>query len=214
MATWGTKKEDSWKDIIGTMPSITGEQQAVGTPLSEYLSEAIAGVGNQPTFEEWAAQGNVPDMFGGALGSQAQGAYAQALSGAFPTDYYNQSIYNPAMAEFKQDIMPAIKESYVGTGAITGTEVGDRLAGEAQKLQANLNAVKGQLAYQATQTSTQASQAYVDQYQNQLGIAYQNYIKQNPDTSTILQAALSYLNIPMMAAYQKPVKDTGGGWKK
>ena len=213
MATWGTKK-NSWEDIIGTMPSITGEQQAVGTPLSEYLSEAISGVGNQPTFEEWSEQGNVPDMFGGALGSQAQGAYAQALSGQFPTDYYNQSIYKPAMAEWNDNMMPAIKESYVGTGAITGTEVGDRLAREGLKVQANLNANKAQLGYQAQQTATQASQAYVDQYQNQLGIAYQNYIKQNPDTSTILQAALSYLNIPMMAVYQKPVKDTGGGWKK
>lgn len=206
--------KNDWKDIIGTMPSITGEQGAVSTPLSNYLSEAIAGVGEQPTFEEWSEQGNIPSMFGGELGAQAQGAYAQALSGAFPTDYYTQSIANPALAEWNEQIMPSIKESYVGTGAITGTEVGDRLANEGQKLQANLNAVKAQLGYQATQTATQASQAYQQAWQNQLTIAYDNYIKQNPDTSTILSAALQYLNIPMMAAYQKPVEDTGGGWKQ
>jgi len=144
MATWG-KKKNEYEDIIGTMPSVTEEQQAVNAPLSNYLADALAGVGNQPTFEQWTEQGNVPDMFGGELGSQAQNAYSQALSGAFPMDYYQQSIYNPALAEWQNDIMPSIKESYVGTGAITGTEVGDRLANEGQKLQANLNAVKGQL---------------------------------------------------------------------
>ena len=212
MATWGTKK-DNWEDIIGTIPSVTEEQQAVNAPLSNYLADALAGVGNQQTFEEWSEAGNVPPMFGGELGSQAQSAYAQALSGAFPMDYYQQSIYNPALAEWQNDIMPSIKESYVGTGAIAGTEVGDRLAGEGQKLQANLNAVKGQLGYQAQQTATQASQAYVDQWQKQLTVAYDNYVKMNPDASTILQAALNYLNIPLMGVYQKPVTSGGSSWK-
>jgi len=212
MATWG-KKKNEYEDIIGTMPSVTEEQQAVNAPLSNYLADALAGVGNQPTFEQWTEQGNVPDMFGGELGSQAQNAYSQALSGAFPMDYYQQSIYNPALAEWQNDIMPSIKESYVGTGAITGTEVGDRLANEGQKLQANLNAVKGQLGYQAQQTATQASQAYIDQWQKQLTIAYDNYVKMNPDASTILQAALNYLNIPLMGVYQKPVTSGGSSWK-
>ena len=210
MATWG-KKKNEWEDIIGTMPSTTEEQNAVNTPLSEYLADALSGIGSQPTFEEWS-ETNVPDMFGGELGSQAQSAYAQALSGEFPTDYYEQSIYNPALAEWQNDIMPAIRESYVGTGAITGTEVGDRLANEGQRLQANLNSVKAQLGYQAQQTATQASQAYQQAWQNQLQIAYQNYVGQNPDASTILQAALNYLNIPLMAAYQKPKPNGGTSW--
>lgn len=200
---YSKSKKNDYSDIIGTMPSITEEQQAVNTPLSDYLAEALASVGNQPTFEEWSKT-NVPPMFGGELGGQAQSAYSQALSGAFPMDYYTQSIYNPALAEWNQDIMPAIKESYVGTGAITGTEVGNRLASEGQKLQANLNSVKAQLGYQAQQTATQASQAYQQAWQQQLTIAYDNYVKLNPDTSTILQAALSYLNIPLMGVYQKP----------
>jgi len=205
----GKTTNNGWEDIIGTFPSTTEEQSAVNTPLSEYLANALSGIGSQSTFEEWSKT-NVPDMFGGALGGEAKSAYSKALSGEFPTDYYQQSIYNPALAEWQNDIMPAIKESYVGTGAITGTEVGDRLAGEGQKLQANLNAVKGQLGYQAQQTATQASQAYVDQYQKQLTIAYDNYVKMNPDASTILQAALNYLNIPLMGVYQKPVTQTGG----
>jgi len=198
------KKKNNFEDIIGTFPSTTEEQNAVNTPLSEYLADALSGIGSQSTFEEWS-ETNVPDMFGGALGEEAKSAYSKALSGEFPTDYYQQSIYNPALAEWQNDIMPSIKESYVGTGAIAGTEVGDRLAGEGQKLQANLNAVKGQLGYQAQQTATQASQAYVDQWQKQLTVAYDNYVKMNPDASTILQAALNYLNIPLMGVYQKPV---------
>ena len=56
-----------------------------------------------------------------------------------------------------------------------------------------------------------AASNYQQQYQNVMSQAYDNYIKQNPGNSTVLQAALSYLNIPMMAAYQKPVEETGGG---
>ena len=204
------KKKNDWQDIIGTMPSITGEQEEVNTPLSNYLAEALAGIGNQPTFEDWSKT-NVPDMFGGALGGQAKSAYSEALSGAFPESYFQNAIYNPMKTQFTQDIMPAIKESYVGTGAITGTEVGDRLGREAGRMEENLMGVRATLGQQAKERSYGAATKYVEQYQNQLTIAYDNYVKQNPDASTILQAALNYLNIPMMGVYQKPEpKKTGG----
>ena len=203
-------KKNEWQDIIGTMPSLTGEQTAVSTPLSEYLANAIAGVGEQPTFEEWSTQaGNVPDMFGGELGSQAKGAYSEALSGAFPESYFNEAIYNPMKTQFTQDIMPAIKESYVGTGAITGTEVGDRLGREAGRMQESLMGTRATLAQQAKERSYTAASQYQTHYQNTLNLAYKNYVKQNPAASTILEAALSYLNIPMMAAYQKPTDENG-----
>ena len=198
------KKKNDWQDIIGTMPSITGEQEEVNTPLSNYLAEALAGIGNQPTFEDWSKT-NVPDMFGGALGGQAKSAYSEALSGAFPESYFQNAIYNPMKTQFTQDIMPAIKESYVGTGAITGTEVGDRLGREAGRMEENLMGVRATLGQQAKERSYGAATKYVEQYQNQLTVAYDNYVKQNPDASTILQAALSYLNIPLMGVYQKPV---------
>jgi len=208
MANWTSKK--TTQDIIGTMPSLTGEQADVSTPLSEYLANAIAGVGEQPTFEEWSTQaGNVPDMFGGELGSQAQSAYSEALSGAFPESYFNEAIYNPMKTQFTQDIMPAIKESYVGTGAITGTEVGDRLGREAGRMQESLMGTRATLAQQAKERSYTAASQYQTHYQNTLNLAYDNYVKQNPAASDILQAALSYLNIPMMAAYQKPTDENG-----
>jgi len=213
-ASLGKKKStipgDNWEGLIGTMPSITGEQAAVSTPLSEYLANAIAGVGDQPTFDEWSQQaGNVPDMFGGELGSQAKGAYSEALSGAFPESYFNEAIYNPMKTQFTQDIMPAIKESYVGTGAITGTEVGDRLGREAGRMQESLMGTRATLAQQAKERSYTAASQYQTHYQNTLNLAYDNYVKQNPAASDILQAALSYLNIPMMAAYQKPTDENG-----
>ena len=202
----GLKKpiNNDWQNIIGTMPSITGEQQAVNTPLSNYLAEALAGVGDQSTFAEWSRT-NVPDMFGGPLGGQAQSAYSEALSGVFPEDYYNKAIYAPMKTQFLEDIMPAIKESYVGTGAITGTEVGQRLGREAGRMEEGLMGTRATLAQQAKERSYGAATKYVEQYQNQLQVAYDNYIKMNPDTSTVLQAALNYLNIPLMGVYQKPI---------
>ena len=288
---YGKKKTNNdWQDIIGTMPSITGEQEAVNTPLSNYLAEALAGVGNQPTFAEWS-QTNVPDMFGGALGGQVQSAYSEALSGAVPNMFggelgseamagYKQAMsgvapnmfggelgreaqgayaealkgipvdYNPSGANFLQNVIPAIKESYVGTGAITGTEVGDRINRESSVMQESIANIRAglydqaknrqvtaamnyQTAYQSGQEQAKqrqlvASGNYQQAYQNavqyakdrQLSgatslaqynlevtkISYDNYVRQNPAASEILQAALSYLNIPLMGVYQKPVK--------
>ena len=241
------KKKNDWQDIIGTMPSITGEQEAVNTPLSNYLAEALAGIGNQPTFEDWSKT-NVPDMFGGALGGQAKSAYSEALTGAMPSMFggelggqamsaYAEALagkpvdYNPSGADFLQNVIPAIKESYVGTGAITGTEVGDRINREASVRMENIANIKADLFNQAKQRQAVAAQAYqtgwgnqanaikdrqalaAANYQtgwaNQLKVAYENYTAQNPSASVILEAALNYLNIPMMAAYQKPTDESG-----
>ena len=326
---------NDWKDIIGTMPSITKEQKKVNTPLSNYLAEALAGIGNQQTFADWS-QSNMPDMFGGALGGQMQSAYSEALSGAVPNMFggelggqamsaYEQAMsgvapdvfggelggqaqaayqgamsptganmfggelggqamsayaealagqpvdYNPSGANFLQNIMPAIKESYVGTGAITGTEVGDRINREASVMRESIANIRAGLYDQAKSRQAMAASNYQQAFQQQdeasknralsaagmyqsayqsgqeqakqrqlvasgnyqqayqsavqyakdrqlagatslaqyntevTKIAYDNYVQQNPSASTILTAALSYLNIPLMGVYQKPV---------
>ena len=159
---------EDWQDIIGTMPSITGEQAGVSTPLSEYLSGILSG---QPS-EGYESM---------------QGIYSQALE-----DYYQEAIYKPAKQEFEEYTIPSIKEGYVATGAITGTEVADRVARETGKFQQTMLGAKATLAYQ-------------------------DYMARNPGTAEILQAALAYLNIPMMAAYQKPEdtkkKKWATGWE-
>jgi len=197
------KKKSEWEEIIGTMPSVTEEQKAVSTPLSEYLANTLAGVGKQPTFTDWSRT-NVPEMFGGALGGQAQSAYSEALTGAFPEDYYNKAVYNPMKTQFLEDIIPAIKESYVGTGAIGGTEVGQRIGREAGRMEESLMGTRATLAQQAKERAYTAAANYQTAWQNQLQIAYQDYVKTNPAASEILQAALNYLNIPLMGVYQKP----------
>ena len=151
---------NDWQDIIGTMPSITGEQAGVSTPLSEYLSGILSG---QPS-EGYESM---------------QGIYSQALE-----DYYQEAIYKPAKQEFEEYTMPSVKEGYVATGAITGTEVADRVARETGKFQQTMLGAKATLAYQ-------------------------DYMARNPSTAELLQAALAYLNIPMMAAYQKPEANKG-----
>ena len=239
-----------WEEYIGTMPSITEEQQAVSTPMSEYLAEAMAGIGDQPSFEEWSTE-NIPDVFGGQLGEEAQGVYSEAMAGEMPSMFggelgaeaksaYTEALagqpvdYDPSGANFLQNIIPAIKESYVGTGAITGTEVGDRINREASVRMENIANIKAglynqakarqamaagnyQQAYQHMQQSVKsrkllAAGQYTQAYQQNLSLAYDNYIKQYPAATEILQAALAYLNIPMMAAYQKPEEEKTGKW--
>ena len=265
MAKW-TKKEP-WEEYIGTMPSITAEQAAVSTPMSQYLKEAISGIGAGPTFAgatlptfggqlagaakgvyAEAMRGVTPGVFGGALGTEAQAAYREAIRGEFPEEYYQKAIYKPAITEWTEDIMPAIKESYVATGAITGTEVGERLGKEGRRLGEYLAGTKAELAekakaralsaagmyqtaYQSVQEQTKQRQLiaagnYQQAYQSAVEaakarattaagsyqqmqleltkLAYDEYTRRNPAATEILQTALSYLNIPMMAAYQKP----------
>ena len=160
---------NDWQDIIGTMPSITGTQSNVDNPLSDYLNNILSGT---------------PSMASEAT----EAKYTDALN-----TYFNEGVYKPTMTQFQQETVPAIKEEYVASGAITGTEVADKIAKETVKLEQSLAAQKAALAYQ-------------------------NFINMNPAMSDILQAALSYLNIPMMAAYQKPTDEYGnpigssGGW--
>ena len=151
---------NDWQDIIGTMPSVTQEQGGVSTPLSEYLSGILSG---QPS------EGY----------KKMQGVYSQALE-----DYYQEAVYKPAKQEFEDYTIPSIKEGYVATGAITGTEVADRVARETGKFQQTMLGAKATLAYQ-------------------------DYMARNPGTAELLQAALSYLNIPMMGVYQKPTDEYG-----
>ena len=292
MAKWITgKKKEPWEEYIGTMPSITAEQAGVSTPMSEYLKEAISGIGAAPTFAgatlptfggelgeqakgvygeamrgvapgmfggalgteaktayREAMAGVTPPMFGGELGAEAQAAYGEAMRGEFPEEYYQEAIYKPAITEWREDIMPAIRESYVATGAIAGTEVGERLGKEGRRLGEYLGGVKAELgekakarafaaagmyqtAYQSVQEQTKQRQLiaagnYQQAYQSGVEaakaraltaagsyqqmqleltkLAYDEYTRRNPATTEILQTALSYLNIPMMAAYQKP----------
>jgi len=214
MAGWVTgKKKKPWEEIIGTMPSLTEEQAAVGTPMSEYLAEAIAGIGERPTFEDWAGKpGAVPSMFGGPLAGAAKGVYAEAMRGAFPEQYYQEAVYKPAMTEWREDIMPSIRESYVATGAVTGTEVGERIGKEARRLGQSLAGVKAGLAEQAKVRSLAAAGQYGAAYMETLKLAYTDYVRKFPAVSEILQSALSYLNIPMMAAYQIPEEEKKGTW--
>jgi len=151
--------DNDWQDIIGTMPSITPEQGGVSTPLSEYLSGILSGKPSEGY-------------------TNMQGMYSQALE-----DYYQEAIYKPGLQEFQDYTIPSVKEEYVATGAITGTEVADRVARETNKFQQNMLGTKAALAYQ-------------------------DYMARNPGTAELLQAALAYLNIPMMAAYQKPEGET------
>lgn len=335
------KKENEWEDLIGTMPSVTEEQQQVSTPMANYLSEAIANIGEQPSFNDWwqqnqpdlysgqlgseaqsalseALSGDVPNLFGGELGNQAQSAYKEALSGQ-PVNVFGGSLgqeaqetylqamqgidnqapmfggelggeaisaYREALSgeptdypnyhtEFMTHVMPAIKESYVGTGAVTGSEYGDRVAREAGVWEERANRIRAELYNQAKQRQTTAAmnyqqafaqrdeqiknraltaagmyqsayqsaqeqakqrqavaagnyqQAYQNavqyakqrqlagitsyqQYQTEMmKIGYDNYVQQNPNAAQILEAALNYLNIPMMAAYQKPTDEEG-----
>ena len=101
-------------------------------------------------------------------------------------DLYSNAtaFYKKALQEFEQYTIPSVKEEYVATGAITGTEVADRVARETGKFQQSMLGAKATLAYQ-------------------------DYMARNPGTAELLQAALAYLGIPMMAAYQKPTDEAG-----
>lgn len=249
----GTKAPTFGGQLAGAAKGVYAE--AMRGVVPEVFGGAL-GAKAQTAYAE-AMRGVTPGVFGGALGTEAQAAYREAIRGEFPEEYYQKAIYKPAITEWTEDIMPAIKESYVATGAITGTEVGERLGKEGRRLGEYLAGTKAELAekakaralsaagmyqtaYQSVQEQTKQRQLiaagnYQQAYQSAVEaakarattaagsyqqmqleltkLAYDNYVRQNPAATEILQTALSYLNIPMMAAYQKPEEEvTGGTW--
>ena len=85
-----------------------------------------------------------------ALGEQG---LTNLLKGEFPEQYYRDTIYQPQLKSWQEDILPQINESYAGpSGAgFFGSARGGATAKSGRDLMDNLNAQRGNLAWNVQQ---------------------------------------------------------------
>jgi hypothetical protein len=186
-STLTPQQEALLNKIIGmVMPQIgKGVQPYPGTtvPSEEFLQPYYAG-----------ATGIVEDP----LYKQTGLALQQGLSGQalYDTDldkareYWEDVYYKPAMAEFKQDILPQLREDYAGLGAY---DSGGRRRAEtqaAQRFATETGAKLGDILWAETQAGRQAKERALER-----GLQY------TPE----------YLGLPL--SYQKDVGLTQAGFE-
>lgn len=131
----GAAGDASTPSSIGTMSTLSPEQQALMSKLAPYLQERI-GKGLPEYTGEWVAPATEYETAGlGRLGEYMQsglpettqfglGQYKNALAGMSPEqtiDWYNTYIAPEERRIFNQQTLPGIKEAYVGPGTFWGT---------------------------------------------------------------------------------------------
>lgn len=177
------------QDMLASMPGISPEVQ-------QTLSTLMQGAGARPeqTLEEIIA--SIP-TFGGELGGETGGALARALSGEFPSEYFQKSIAGPAREQFREETAPGIREEFAGPGTFWGTARAGAVTKERGKMEQNLAAISGQLGHQAQERSLQAATISMNARQNQIQMALQELAGQrnlaNAQQVTALNAAISQL---------------------
>ena len=220
MAGWVTTKKKkklptfSVGDELVGFESLTEGQQDVAQQFRDALTKALAGMGERFEYEP-TIQGALKgyDPYAGEVGGATKTALLRALSGEFPEEYFQASIAGPAREQFYTETAPAIREEFAGPGTYWGTARAGEVTGEAGKMERNLAAIRGDLGYKAqlmalnaVGTSLEAQQnaqrLAQQEYLNRLAIAFKDYTRTHPEMTDALQAALSYLGIPMLATYQ------------
>jgi len=180
------------QDMINSLNNMSGISPQVQETLNTLMQGANASP--QQTLEQIIA--SIP-TFGGELGGETQGALANALSGKFPEEYFQNSIAGPARAQFEDKTAPAIREEYAGPGTFWGTARAGNVTEEQGKMESNLAAVRGELGNQAQERALQAATISMNARQNQINMAIQELAGQrnyaNTQQVTALNAAIAGL---------------------
>lgn len=236
MAGGGARPTQTLEEIIAGIPTFGGElgaetKGAVARALSgefpeEYFQASIAGPAREQFAEETAPaireefggpgtfwgtaragavtreQGKVESNLAavrGELGNQAQ---VRSLQAAIISINARQNQINMAIQELASQRNTADREGVVKLNAAIA-QLED--ARNAQIAEANELNRLSQGKYQEIAMAQ-------DRYLTEMKAAYDEYTRKNPAMSESLQAALSYLNIPMLATYQPYEEGGGANW--
>ena len=235
MAGAGAQPEQTLEQILASIPTFGGElggetQSALARALSgefpeEYFQASIAGPARAAfgretapaireefagpgTFWGTARAGAVTGERGkmeenlaairGELGNEAQ---KRSLQAAITSMNARQNQIQLAMSELNNQRAYASGQQRTALdAAIT------QLQGEQTKMIAAGNELN-----RLTQGKYQEIAMAQERYMTEMKVAYDNYTRENPAMAEILQAALSYLGIPMLAAYQPYEEGSGEG---
>lgn len=193
------KREEAKGDTDYTKVStLTGQQEDISGMLYDYLKGSI-GKG-LPAMEtpEWYKTGI--------------GRYQDILEGMTPeasAAYYQEHFAPLAKQQFEQDILPGIRESYVGTG-FWGEPRARGQAGAWGRFGAEELSRQGQF-FQGQQ---QLGLSALGMLPGMMGEAQGRYLQTLPEYNPALSQAMAYLGEPMFSIIQPPgtttIKEEGG----
>jgi len=207
----------------GTGGNAGGFKASYAKPFSPY-GGAVGGALENALVGMLTATPEQYSPYTGKVGESLESALLTALSGKVPTEAFQTGVAQPARRTFEQETAPAIREEFAGPGTFWGTARAGEVTGERANMETGLveqsaRMVEGALerALAATPTALNAQQypmttaltarqgavsPALNAQQISIQTALQEYARNNPGASEALQAALSYLGIPMLAAYQ------------
>jgi hypothetical protein len=151
------KKKGSYD--INPYGNLNPEQIATNKSLGTYfggINNDMPSYGGQYTADLTPEEQNVLDQ-NARLSSLAEGGLSTMLSGEFPEDYYQNSIYKPMMKQYKEDVQPGIEEAYAGQWS--GTPRANAVAKGYRDLTDTLAAKRADLAWQARNAVPEAVSA-------------------------------------------------------
>jgi hypothetical protein len=154
-----------------------------------------------------------------ALGEQG---LSSLLKGEFPEQYYRDTIYQPALKNWQEDILPQISESYAGPngGGFYGSARGNAVTRNARDLSSSLAAQRAQLAWNVQQNVPNAVAAANSLSQTESNIQsmprliqdygmqklYDEWVRTRPENSPYLNAALNFLNLSTVTERYRPTQ--------
>lgn len=163
-----------------------------------------------------------------ALGEQGLGPL---LKGEFPEQYYRDTLYQPALKNWQEDILPVLNESYAGPsgGGYWGTARANAAGKSARDLTDTLAAKRAELAWNVQQnvpnaiaaanalTQTEAQAQQTPRLVQQFGLEklYNEWVRTRPENSPYLKAALDFLNLSTVTNTYDPASEanTERYWK-
>lgn len=212
MGIWNKQKEQEYDPYWAYTP----EQKALHQQLGPYLTKALSNTQNgelnlySGDYTAPLTQGE-QDVISqnarmSALGEQG---LTNLLKGEFPESYYQDTIYNPALKQFQQDVQPQLEEQYAGNGGYWGSaragavakgyqDLGDTLAAKRAELAWNVqqnipNAINAANALSTTGAAIQSTPRLIQQYG--LDQEYKEWTRGNEANQKYIDQAINFMGL-------------------
>lgn len=189
------------EELVG-FESLTPSQTGLSNALVAALQNLVAGAGAGGAGGFRAEYAAPFSPYGGAVGGALENALLTALSGEVPTRAFETGVAAPTRRTFEEERAPAIREEFAGPGTYWGTARAGKVTGERGRMETGLVEQRARMVEGGLQRALQATGPALGAQQTAIQMAFQDYIRRNPAASEALQAALSYLGVPMLATYQ------------
>ena len=197
--------QSTWKigkELTG-FESLTPSQQGISQSFIDALQKMLAGAGGGGAGGFKASYAAPYSPYRGKVGGALESALLTALSGKVPTEAFQTGVAQPTRRTFEQETAPAIREEFAGPGTFWGSARAGKVTGERANMETGLTEQAARMVEGALERALQATPTALNAQQTAIQMALQEYVRNNPGASEALQAALSYLGIPMLATYQQ-----------